>query len=193
MSERQTATTLATVQADHIGRYVFAAEEERGFMSPVLDLGCGCGYGSWILADTGYGVLGIDKDPEAIAFACEHWYHERTSYLVLDVDGFKDHFISCGGATLFEIIEHLSDPATMLRSLREACPRIVMSVPNANVVPFERARFPYHKRHYTEVELDELLRSVGFTPTAWWTQYERSLKTVVPGTRGRTIVVEASR
>src|SRR5260370_6945260 len=52
---------------EHLARYAFAARLSR--RKQVLDAGCGAGYGSAELARTAAGVLGIDRSPEAIAFA----------------------------------------------------------------------------------------------------------------------------
>ena len=52
---------------EHYARYLFATRLCRG--KRVLDLGCGCGYGSALLAEAAARVTGIDSAPEAIAYA----------------------------------------------------------------------------------------------------------------------------
>src|SRR3954467_14298237 len=70
--ERQVAPTLEGIRADHVARYQFAAQLLKK-PTRVIDFACGVGYGSKILADAGHFVYGYDRDPEAIAYAREHY------------------------------------------------------------------------------------------------------------------------
>jgi len=68
----------------HLSLYEFAAGLARE--GGVLDAGCGSGYGSAHLATRGAReVLGIDVDPDAIAFCRRHHPHARVRFRVLDV------------------------------------------------------------------------------------------------------------
>jgi len=79
----------------HVERYAFAAEHARP--GRLLDLACGVGYGTRILADRRrdlISALGVDVSPEAVAYAHEHFADERVEYLcrdgmqLTDADGF---------------------------------------------------------------------------------------------------------
>jgi ubiquinone/menaquinone biosynthesis C-methylase UbiE len=97
--------TLQTLNLDHLYRYAFA----KGFCygAVVLDAAMGCGYASLILNPKQY--IGVDIDPNMVAFANEHYKPKipNASYLqgsVLDLpldNHSVDVFIS------FETIEHI--------------------------------------------------------------------------------------
>jgi 2-polyprenyl-3-methyl-5-hydroxy-6-metoxy-1,4-benzoquinol methylase len=50
---------------EHLVRYRFAAPFSDGLR--VLDVGCGTGYGTDMLASTASLTIGVDSDPEAIS------------------------------------------------------------------------------------------------------------------------------
>jgi 2-polyprenyl-3-methyl-5-hydroxy-6-metoxy-1,4-benzoquinol methylase len=52
----------------------------------VIDVGCGIGYGAKILAEAGHRVLAIDVDEETIAYAREHYAHDRIEFRAGDVE-----------------------------------------------------------------------------------------------------------
>jgi protein-L-isoaspartate O-methyltransferase len=54
-------------EAEHFHRYYVARQMARGV--DVLDIACGEGYGSALLAQVARSVVGIDLDEEAIAHA----------------------------------------------------------------------------------------------------------------------------
>jgi ubiquinone/menaquinone biosynthesis C-methylase UbiE len=98
--------TLQTLNLDHLYRYAFA----KGYCYnvDVLDAAMGCGYSSLILNCKSY--MGIDIDPNMVAFANEYYLplmNGKANYLEASVlqlpieDKSKDVYIS------FETIEHL--------------------------------------------------------------------------------------
>ena len=67
---RQWGISLDEIRRDHVERYRFAASKlPKGL---VLDVACGCGYGSKLLHDAGFEVIGIDISEEAIEYAKTH-------------------------------------------------------------------------------------------------------------------------
>jgi len=187
--QRQVAPTLDGIRADHLARYRWAAQRLPA-ASRVIDVACGVGYGARILAEAGHRVLAIDNDPEAIAYAREHYAHRRIRYRQADASALGDlSGFAPDAAVSFETIEHLADPAPLLTALR-AAPLLLASVPNETVFPFRG--YLHHHRHYTAAEFTDLLRETGWQPRLWFGQADAH-SDVLPNVEGRTLVAEAKR
>lgn len=183
--ERQVAPTLNGIRADHRARYEWAASVLKPG-SFVIDVGCGIGYGSWILADAGLKVYAIDVDRETIAYASEHYAHPNIQFVACDIAGLN--LPAADAAVCFEMIEHVADPLPMLRQLRNAVPTLLASVPNEELFPFDG--YAFHHRHYTREEFERLLRDAGFRASLWLGQVW-SDSPVEVGVAGRTVVALA--
>ncbi|RUU29758.1 class I SAM-dependent methyltransferase [Mesorhizobium sp. M6A.T.Ce.TU.016.01.1.1] len=189
--ERQVSPTIDGIRRDHTARYEFAAKQFRK-PSRLVDLACGVGYGSAILADAGHTVVGIDRSEAAIDYGRAHFHRDKVALRagdVMEAEGFVAN--SFDAAVCFETIEHLADPLPMLKALHAVAPRLVASVPNETVFP-HRGRILHHHRHYTRAEFAELLESAGWRVTGWFGQVGPESE-VEPDVEGRTIVVTASR
>lgn len=190
--ERQVAPELTGIRRDHVARYEFAAKSLPSG-SRVLDVACGVGYGAFILAEAGHTVVAVDRDGEAIAYAREHYAHERITYYRSDateMDGVLDGLIF-DAVTCFETIEHLEDPAPFLKELRRLSPLLLASVPNEAVFP-HRGVIAFHHRHYRPHEFKALIEEAGFEIEAWHGQAGPEAE-VEADRMGRTIIVTARR
>lgn len=188
VNHRQQAPTIDGIRADHVARYRFAAELLGG--DAVLDAACGCGYGSAILAQAGCLTVGVDKAPEAIAWARSYFGAGRTVFLERDlaqVEGPFDAVVS------FETLEHLDDPLPALAAFAACAHTLVASVPNETLNPYRAERFPDHVRHYSPADFDALLRAAGWRPLAWHHQADRKPGTVLTGPDGIHTIVVAER
>jgi SAM-dependent methyltransferase len=153
---------LEDLYAEHMSRYLFAAAlapERR-----VLDAGCGCGYGTHLMALAGAAeALGVDISPEAVEFAGRRYRHSALTYRVMDcreleLDG------RYGLVTCFELIEHVKEDAAVVGSLAGVLDEhgvCLVSTPNAStyVAGGEGGDNPYHCREYSESEFEDLLKS----------------------------------
>lgn len=184
--ERQVAPTLDGIRRDHVARYQWAARTLPPG-SGVVDVACGVGYGSWLLAEAGHSVHAIDIDAEAVAYAREHYAHERVRYAVADAS--SPIWATYDAAVCFEAIEHMADPLPMLRALASTAPLLLASVPNERFFPFRG--YAYHHRHYTERDLHELLDRAGFRAVEVLGQ--QGAESDVGRVWGRTIVIRAER
>ena len=92
----------------------------------VLDVGCGAGYGTFLLSWVAREVDAIDRDPEAIAGARASYQGPR--YAV--ADGTDDALPAADVATCFEVLEHVDDPTALCGQLLGAAPEVLLSYPN---------------------------------------------------------------
>lgn len=162
--ERLTPAELAEptiMAAHHLLRYEFAASLCAG--RRVLDLGCGIGYGSALLADRGAtAVEGVDVDEATVAAAAESYGSDAVTFTTSDAldrlrrlePGDVDVIVS------FEAIEHLPDPDATVARLAElvaAGTGVVVSVPNSGM--FEEDN-EFHVTDFDYASARELLSRI---------------------------------
>lgn len=178
---------IERIRKDHIRRYEFAANRLRG--RKVLDLACGCGYGSWILHGAGNNVWGIDISREAIDYAEKH-YQGPAYYCqeAKDVSGSWDALVT------FETLEHLESPEDLLGKID--APLVFASVPNEERYPFKEEKFAEdeypHKRHYTPSQFEKLLNDAGFKVRERFCQHRKDGE-LLEGTDGEFLLYIANR
>ncbi len=161
--------TLEAAQADtmiaseHRQRYEFAAALCSG--QRVLDLCCGSGYGSAILAARAREVVGVDNDAATIETARATIAREaaNVTFELADALDFLGTDVASrfDAVVCFEGLEHLPEldhVLTLLREHAERGVRIVASVPNGQLFKEEN---PYH---VTEFGYDEAVRSFATFP-----------------------------
>lgn len=186
--ERQVAPTREGIRRDHQARYEWAASRLPAG-ARVVDLACGVGYGTQLLAQRGHEAHGLDKDREALAYAREHYAHPKAFYRVADAE--KGWSIgSLDAAVCFETIEHVEDPAPMLKALGQSAPLLLASVPNETVFPWKN--YAFHYRHYTKADFEQLLARSGWRVLEWWGQ-EGPESEVERDCDGRTLIAVAER
>ena len=164
------------LEAEHLARYEFVLDFVKGMR--VLDLGCGEGYGSSMLADVADSVLGLDIDPRSIAHAKEVYMSENLSFVEGDVaklpfkDGAFDAVVS------FEVIEHIENPGNLLKQalrILKTSGVLIVSTPNG-AVKTASVPNPFHVKEFTIGEFNDL---IGETfPAADWdlTMYGQFVK-----------------
>jgi SAM-dependent methyltransferase len=124
------------IACEHRHRYELAAELASGLR--MVDLCCGSGYGTAILAERAAAVHGVDVDAATVDLAVatvgrdtEATFEARDALAFLRAEDLAQRFdvIVC-----FEGLEHLPDVEGALRELRrhaEAGVRIIASIPNS--------------------------------------------------------------
>jgi len=103
----------AHVFAEHIARYAWASEYVA--KKRVVDLGCGCGYGTYMLSWLALRTVGVDADIATISFAATFFGTSVAYYSVLDLE--RDDIPSADVYIAFEVLEHLENPAALVRRL----------------------------------------------------------------------------
>ncbi len=96
----------------HFGRYRYFLPYIRPSDS-VLDIACGSGYGSEILASKAKFVQGVDLDPETIKYAMRHHKRRNMRFDASRAERFRPKMLFDKVISI-ETIEHLADPEGFL-------------------------------------------------------------------------------
>lgn len=195
--ERQIAITLDDIRADHLGRYEFAAGHIGEHME-VLDIACGIGYGTYLMAKTVplAHVLGVDISQDALDFAESHYKCENNDFLQGDCLAVDLPEQTYDLVVSFETIEHIDgDRVFFGRIFNTLKPggRFICSTPNQDVKPFSPEKNPFHLRHYKLGEISELLTSNGFDIEGVYSQYSNNKKEVIEGANGAFHIIVSRR
>lgn len=140
----------------HLARYRFACQFASG--KSVVDIACGTGYGCQMMAEEGRArsVTGVDRSPEAIAWARQRHAAENTNWRVADATATGLEPASFDLVTSFETIEHVQDDGALVaefhRLLRPGG-MLVCSTPNG--WPLEIAT--HHVREYDRRAFEDVL------------------------------------
>jgi hypothetical protein len=186
--ERQVAPTIDGIRRDHVARYEFAARRLPE-QSRLFDYAAGICYGARILAEAGHHVTAFDIDEEALEYGREHYAHSRVQ--PCQVSKMIPPMWAVDAAVCFETVEHLEDPRSLLKALRDSAPLLIASVPNEAVFPYAGQRF--HFRHYTKAEFECLLNECGWHVKEWHGQLGDESDVVAGLETGRTLIAVAER
>jgi SAM-dependent methyltransferase len=141
----------------HVAVYEWIAERVAGL--DVIDMACGEGYGSHILARRAARVTGVDANPEAHE-------HARARYtrpgIRFERDLIESYSQPCDALVFLQTIEHVEDPKGALdhfRSLLRPGGTAYVSTPNVlTLAPpgAEKSGNPWHVREYRPEGFREL-------------------------------------
>lgn len=191
--ERQVAANVEDIRRDHTARYEWATR----ILTPgskVLDLACGVGYGSNILAEAGFRVTGVDISAEAIAFAKQHYSKNGAEFICADARNLELHDFDA--VVCFETLEHVEDPGKLLRMFHSTGAKTLLaSVPNEDVLPYRQpdgSTIKFHHRHYRPAEFRALLEANGWKVRGRAGQRGPTSE-VEAGVEGRTLVYGCDR
>lgn len=193
--ERQIAKSLSGIRPDHINRYAFAKDQLMPLQpSAVLDLACGIGYGTALLAEAlKCRVVGVDIDTGAIQYARQHYSPDGTEFIQADARLVELEPSTFDAIVSFETIEHVPFDLELLQKFHrvlKAGGTLVVSTPNQDVMPFDAEKFQYHIKHYTVDEFVRLVQAAGFQVAGCYQQKDPHGGVVEPGHEGAfTILV----
>jgi GT2 family glycosyltransferase/SAM-dependent methyltransferase len=150
------------ISYEHWHRYLYAAEFAAG--KQVLDIACGEGYGSSVLAEVADRVVGVDIDPEIVGFAARKYQRANLEFragpahaIPVDQPGVFDLLVT------FETLEHMSEEH-QLQFLKEAKRLLkpegvlLLSTPNKLLYTDEpNYSNPFHVKELYRGEFHDLL------------------------------------
>lgn len=153
--------TGAQIHYEHLHRYYFAAQFVGN--KSVLDLGCGEGYGSFILSKYAQRVVGVDSADEAIehagrTYARSNLEFARASILSVPIEEEQSFDV----VVCFEVLEHVTeheDLLTEIKRLLKPDGLLIMSTPDKRSYSDEpNYKNPYHRKELYLDQFRELVR-----------------------------------
>ncbi len=142
----------------HLAVYEWIAQRCAGM--DVVDMACGEGYGTAVLASRARRVTGVDANPDAHE-------HARAKYARPGVRFVRDlietYIEPCDALVFLQTIEHVRDPGQVLAHFKAMAPTVYVSTPNLlTLAPpgADKSDNPWHLREYRAREFRALCESV---------------------------------
>jgi len=157
--ERYVPGVGGDTELEHLHRYLFACQLVAG--KDVLDIACGEGYGSAMLARTARRVIGVDIAQEAISHAQAKYHADNLEFRLGSCSAIPLADASVDVVVSFETIEHHDEHEAMLREIKRVLrPHgvLVISTPD-KLEHSDRAgnSNSYHVKELYRSEFKELL------------------------------------
>ena len=137
------------LQNEHIRRY---AAIRRFCYGRTLDFASGCGYGTFLLAVNPdvTEAIGIDQDPQALAWSRREFVHTKLHFRNAAVEDLDEPFDTL---VCLETIEHLKD-VRIVPELVERCKidNIIVSFPDKKTTHYN----PFHFHDFVTQEIVDL-------------------------------------
>jgi ubiquinone/menaquinone biosynthesis C-methylase UbiE len=165
-SERQLLEEKSPWWAEHIHRYYSVIEKMTG-TEIVLDIACGTGFGSNMLAEKASRVIGGDIDSSIIALNKKEWQRNNLDFQILDATQlpFEDETFDI--LVSFETIEHSKEYDAMLNEFKRVTKPgglLFISTPNIYVnSPSGIVTNPFHTQEFTPEAFNSLIFDKNFT------------------------------
>jgi SAM-dependent methyltransferase len=145
----------------HLVVYRWIAERCAG--REVVDMACGEGYGTDVLAQRAARVTGVDANPEAHEHARLKYSRPGVRFVRDLVESYDE---PCDAVVFLQTIEHVQNPAEILEHFKSMLrPGGVAYVSTPNVLTLapegaEKSGNPWHVKEYRAEEFRELCESV---------------------------------
>lgn len=149
------------IYKEHVKRYEFALKFVEN--KKILDIACGSGYGSEMLARAGaQEVWAGDINEEAVKTAKEKYSYENLHFRVMDATElpFDDNYFDL--AVSFETIEHVENYIEFAKELKrvlKAEGKLILSTPNKRITKKLGIENKFHIKEFDKKELINLLKS----------------------------------
>jgi len=140
----------------------------------VIDVACGCGHGSKMIAEKAVKVFGYDIAQEAVDFAKEHNHDPKIDYNVGDIRSLPHEDASVDVVVSVETFEHVTEIGQVINEVKRVLKPgglWCFTTPNGDRYPDHRV-VKWHVKHYNRQHLHSLLdssfiihvRETGFEP-----------------------------
>jgi SAM-dependent methyltransferase len=142
----------------HLAVYEWIADRCAGL--DVVDMACGEGYGTGVLARRAARVTGVDANPEAHAHAAAKYTAPGVRFERDLVDRYAQ---PCDAVVFLQTIEHVEEPDAVLRHFKAMADVVYVSTPNVlTLAPegAEKSGNPWHLKEYRAEEFEQLCASV---------------------------------
>jgi SAM-dependent methyltransferase len=180
--ERFIPGTRGEIWIEHWHRYHFASRWSAG--RRVLDIACGEGYGSALLARNAAHVTGVDVSPEAVAHAARTYadlrnaeFREGSCTRIPLPDASVELVVS------FETVEHIAEQEAFLAEIARVLTAdgvLLLSCPNKAEYTDKRGfANEFHVKELYREELDALVRS-RFPHMDWYGQRPTYYSVIAP-------------
>jgi 2-polyprenyl-3-methyl-5-hydroxy-6-metoxy-1,4-benzoquinol methylase len=163
----------------HLAVYEWIAARVRDLR--VIDMACGEGYGAAVLAQEAARVVGVDANPEAFEHARRRYAEPDLSFERAMVERYGKP-ASCDVVTFLQTIEHVSDPAAVLRHFKTLLtPGGVAYISTPNLLTLapvgaEKSGNPWHLKEYRAHEFRSLCESVFESVALYGVYHARKLR-----------------
>ena len=152
--ERYLPNEQGRIRLEHMHRYAEVCSCLQG--KKVLDIACGEGYGSALLAEVAQSVVGVDISQEAIDHASTTYVQENLHFIQGSATKLEFADASFDAIVSFETIEHLAEQEQMIAELTRVLRPdgiLIMSSPNRPIYSEESGEL--NEFHVKELDLDE--------------------------------------
>lgn len=149
------------IKLEHLHRYALALELVKNKV--VLDIGCGDGYGSNLIAEHANEVFAMDIDKITINHAKASYKKVNLKFVEGDIRSIKFPDRTFDVVVCFETLEHVEEHFIVLSEFKRILKPnglLIMSTPDkTNYSEASNHVNPYHKRELNFAEYNELLTS----------------------------------
>ena len=157
--ERLVTNVQGDVALEHLHRYALAMELARD--RAVLDVACGEGYGSNLLARVARHVIGVDIDPKSVCCATRKYSRNNLSFRTGNGINLPVESSSVDLVVSFETLEHLAEHDHMLEEIKRVLVpggTLIMSTPDRrNYSDIPGYTNPFHVKELYVDEFGELI------------------------------------
>ena len=157
--ERWTSAAHGQIEIEHLHRYILARDWCRG--KDVLDIACGEGYGTALLAQVARHAVGVEIDRPTLSHAAAQYRRPNLRYVAGDACRLPMAAASVDIAVSFETLEHLGEQEAFLAEIRRVLRPggiLLISTPDRDVYsPLGSSPNVYHLRELSREEFAALL------------------------------------